>query len=140
MSAMNDQILGWRRESGVRVDHKGRLIVTLPINSVDDFASTNDDEVPSIADLMRHDVNLHLGGSKGHRRRRAQETKRCRERTVRADSPVQSTRIGRPTIGAEVRVYVQTSIATRTREILVQNELTLAEIFDAYARELAHVC
>jgi hypothetical protein len=126
-------------DRGVRLDHKGRLIVTLPTHSVDDFAFISDDDEPSIAELMRRDVNVRLGGSKGRRRRRAPKNKGVKARPVRADNPLQTSRIGRPARGAEVRVYVQTSIARRTREILTANGLTLADVFDACARELAYV-
>ncbi|MHB8441185.1 MAG: hypothetical protein ACYDBM_03920 [Candidatus Tyrphobacter sp.] len=44
--------------------------------------------------------------------------------------------MGRPVIGSEVRVYVQTSIAQRTREVLTKHRMTLADVFDDYAREL----
>lgn len=129
---------GWMRDRGVRVDHKGRIIVSLPVEPVDDFRRDSDDDAASIADLMRRDVNLRLGGSKGRRRRRAPKNERCKERVVRADNPLQTPRVGRPAIGAEVRVYLQTSIAKRTREILAANGLTLADVFDDCARELAH--
>lgn len=128
----------WTGDRGVRLDHKGRLIVTLPTHSVEDFTFISDDE-PSIAELMRRDVNLRLGGSKGRRRRRAPKNQPSKDQVARADNPFQTPRVGRPAIGAEVRVYVQTSISIRTREILTANGLTLADVFDACAREFAHV-
>jgi len=136
MAYYND--LGWMRDSGVRVDHKGRIIISLPAESVDDFTRDSDDDEQSIAELMRRDVNLRLVGSKGRRRRRAPKNERYKERVVRADNPLQTPRVGRPAIGAEVRVYLQTSIAKRTREVLAANGLTLADVFDNCARELAH--
>jgi hypothetical protein len=45
-------------------------------------------------------------------------------------------RIGRPTIGAEVRVYVQTSIAHRTRELLTEHRVSLAQVLDECADRL----
>jgi hypothetical protein len=136
MAYYND--FDWMRDCGVRVDHKGRTIVSLPVESVDDFTRDSDDDAASIADLMRRDVNLRLGGSKGRRRRRAAKNAQRGERAVRIDDPLRTSRIGRPAIGAEVRVYVQTSIDKRTREILTENGITLADVFDDCARELAH--
>jgi len=136
MAYYND--LGWMRDSGVRVDHKGRIIISLPAESVDDFTRDSDDDAASIAELMRRDVNLRLGGSKGCRRRRAPKKSQRGDRAVRTDDSSRTSRIGRPAIGAEVRVYVQTSIDRRTREVLAENGITLADVFDDCARELAH--
>ncbi|MHB8432258.1 MAG: hypothetical protein ACYDCA_01395 [Candidatus Tyrphobacter sp.] len=55
---------------------------------------------------------------------------------ARTQEPAQTARMGRPVIGSEVRVYVQTSIAQRTREVLTKHRMTLADVFDDYAREL----
>jgi hypothetical protein len=128
----------WMRDPGVRVDHKGRIIVSLPTESVDDFTIVSDGDEASIAELMRRDVNLRLGGSKGRRRSRAAKHSQRGERAGRIDDPLRTSRIGRPAIGAEVRVYVQTSIDQRTHDILAENGMTLADVFDECARELAH--
>jgi hypothetical protein len=137
MAYYND--VGWMRERGVRIDHKGRIIISLPTESVDDFTRDSDDDAASIAELMHRDVDLRQGGSKGRRRRPATKNSQRGERAVRVDDPLRTSRIGRPVIGAEVRVYVQTSIDKRTREILAENGITLADVFDDCARELAHV-
>lgn len=136
MAYYND--LGWMRDSGVRVDHKGRIIISLPTESVDDFTRDSDDDAASIAELMRRDVDLRQGGSKGRPRRRAAKNSQRGEHAVRVDDQLRTSRIGRPVIGAEVRVYVQTSIDKRTREILAENGITLADVFDDCAWELAH--
>ena len=49
-----------------------------------------------------------------------------------------ASRLGRPAIGAEVRVYVHTCVARTTRETLLRRGLTLAQVFNEYARELTH--
>jgi hypothetical protein len=46
-------------------------------------------------------------------------------------------RVGRPIIGDEVRVYVQTSIGQRTRELLAEHNVSLAQVLDEYADLLA---
>ena len=48
-------------------------------------------------------------------------------------------RLGRPVVGEEPRVYVQTTIALQTRETLTKRGLTLADVLDDCARELADV-
>jgi hypothetical protein len=104
------------------------------------FADSHEllDDDRAIAELMRRDVNLRTGGSKGRRRRRQPaKSKRDMNRAATAGSTRVLSRIGRPAIGLEVRVYVQTSIAHRTRELLVEHGVTLAQIFDEYARRLA---
>jgi hypothetical protein len=125
--------LQWLRDRGVRIDHKGRIIVSLPV--LDEYQFSSEELEPSIAELMRRDVRTH-GGSRGRRRKSA--AKPTPSRTVSRVDVASSSRIGRPAIGAEVRVYVQTSIARVTREILGQRGVTLAEVFDDFARELAH--
>jgi hypothetical protein len=132
-----DNDFAWLRDHGVQVDHKGRIIVRLPAIPDDDFPlEPNDDEV-SIAELMRRDVNFRPGGSRGRRRRRGNTNDAVSRRSTPGGDEATSSRIGRPSIGAEVRVYVQTSIAQRTREILVEHGITLADVFDECAREIA---
>jgi hypothetical protein len=132
-----DNQLDWLRDRGVQIDHKGRIIVSLPAMPDDDIRDVNDDErEPSIAELMRRDVNVRLGGSRGRRRRRASKAVSSGHHAARTQEPAQTTRMGRPAIGSEVRVYVQTSIAQRTREVLTKHGMTLADVFDDYAREL----
>ena len=125
--------LQWLRDRGVQIDHKGRIIVSLPVP--DEYQFSSEELEPSIAELMRWDVRTH-GGSRG--RRRKSPPKPTPSRTVSRVDVASSSRIGRPAIGAEVRVYVQTSIARVTREILGRRGVTLAEVFDNCARELAH--
>jgi hypothetical protein len=125
--------LQWLRDRGVQIDHKGRIVVSLPVS--DEYQLSSEELEPSIAELMRRDVRTH-GGSRGHRRK--SPPKPIPSRTVSRADVASSSRIGRPAIGAEVRVYVQTSIARVTREILGRRGVTLAEVFDDCARELAH--
>lgn len=95
------------------------------------------DDDRAIVELMRRDVNLRVGGSKGRRRRPPAKSKQEMNRAATAGRTGVLSRIGRPAIGLEVRVYVQTSIAQRTRELLAAHGVTLAQIFDDYARRLA---
>jgi hypothetical protein len=104
------------------------------------FADSHEllDDDGAIAELMRRDVNFRTGGSKGRRRRRQPaKSKQDMNRAATAGRTGVLSRIGRPAIGLEVRVYVQTSIAQRTRELLAANGVTLAQVFDDYARRLA---
>jgi hypothetical protein len=125
--------LQWLRDRGVQIDHKGRIVVSLPVS--DEYQLSSEELEPSIAELMRRDVRTR-GGSRG--RRRKSSPKPTPSRTVSRDDVASSSRIGRPAIGAEVRVYVQTSIARVTQEILGRRGVTLAEVFDNCARDLAH--
>jgi hypothetical protein len=89
----------------------------------------------TIAELMQRDVDRKGVGSRVRRRRSSRAKSMVRhENGVICDDV--TARIGRPTIGAEARVCVQTSIALRTREILAAVRMTLADVFDAYARGL----
>lgn len=124
--------LQWLRDRGVPIDHKGRIVVRLPVP--DDYEPFSEEMEPSIGELMRRDVRTR-GGSHGRRRKSAPKT--ALSHTVTRVDIASSLRIGRPALGAEVRVYVQTSIARVTREILGQRGVTLAEVFDDFARELA---
>ena len=117
--------LQWLRDRGVRIDHKGRIVVSLPIS--DEYPFPSEELEPSIAELMHRDVRTN-GGSHGRRRKSA--PKPTPSRSVSRVDIASSSRIGRPAIGAEVRVYVQTSIARVTREILGRRGVTLAEVFD----------
>jgi hypothetical protein len=136
---IHDNDLDWLRDRGVRVDHKGRLIVSLPLipDEVYDRDPLEERE-PSIAEMMRRDVDARNAGSRGRRRRGASKAVQS-PRTTRSNEASDAPRIGRPLVGAEVRVYVQTSIAQRTRDILLQRGVTLADVFDDYARGLRHV-
>lgn len=133
----NHEQLDWLRDHGVQIDHKGRIIVSLPVVPDDESYEVVDYErEPSIQELMRRDVDAGSSGSRGRRRRTSpKKTQHSRDAAQPQES---SSRIGRPTIGDEVRVYVQTSIAQRTREILTQQGMTLADVFDDYARSLPH--
>ena len=130
--------LDWLRDHGVQIDQKGRIIVSLPTVPDDEIYEIGDDErEPSIRELMRRDVDVGSSGSRG-RRRRTPPKKTKHSRHAGQPQEYAASRIGRPTIGAEVRVYVQTSIAQRTREILAQQGMTLADVFDDCARSLPH--
>ena len=133
---------------GNRRDQEDRLISRLHVPD-DDFRYPSDDSMAaleesleiagdesSIVELMRRDVNLRIGGSKGRRRRQPQDS-RSGSPSHREPSHGVVSRIGRPTIGAEVRVYVQTSIGQRTRELLAEHNVSLAQVLDQYADLLA---
>jgi len=93
---------------------------------------------PSIAELMRHEMNPRLAGSRGRRRRRlSTPVQRNPGATRTYQQP--AARVGRPTIGSEPRVHVQTMIAQETRDILVRHHVTLADVFDDCARRLSRV-
>jgi hypothetical protein len=132
-------------DRGVWRDRKGRIVTHLPVPD-DDSCYPRDDSLgaleeslefvadeSSIVELMRRDVNLRLGGSKGRRRRQHPNSKREGSRVSRESNLGVASRIGRPTIGAEVRVYVQTSIAHRTRELLTEHRVSLAQVLDECA-------
>lgn len=125
--------LQWLRDRGVQIDHKGRIIVSLPAPEEAQWPA--EDREPSIAELMRREVNRR-GGSHGRRRRSAPKATSGSDR----GTPLRAcaSRLGRPAIGAEVRVYVHTSVARTTRETLLQRGLTLAQVFNECARELTH--
>lgn len=113
----------------------------------DETIAASDDPLDSaydgamIAELMRHDVDRRQGGSRGRRRRRgSSKAQGTRDRSGGNGSATVTARIGRPAIGTEVRVYVQTSIAQSTREALSRHGVTLAEVFDDVARRLCHGC
>ncbi len=127
--------LDWLREHGVRIDEKGRIIVSLPIPD-DDVEFRNEEHEPSIAELMRRDVDRRQGGSRGRRRRCAPKASHDTQ-PARTDPPTQPARLGRPAVGEELRVYIQTTIAPQTRETLAKRGLTVAEVLDDCARELA---
>lgn len=134
-----DNQLDWLRDRGVQIDRKGRVIVRLPaIPDADAYDRNLDDEdrEPTIAELMRRDVNVRQGGSRGRRRRGRSKPAQSSRYAAQAREPAPSARIGRPVIGSEVRVYVQTSIAQRTREMLAKHGVTLADVFDDYVRQL----
>ncbi len=132
-----DDELNWLRDRGVQIDHKGRIIVSLP-EIPDDVDFDVVERQPSIAELMRHDINPHLAGSRG-RRRRHLSTPVQRNPGATRTYRQPAARVGRPTIGSEARVHVQTMIAQETRDILVKHHVTLADVFDDCARQLSHV-
>ena len=126
------------RDRGVQIDRKGRIIVSLPAipDDVDfDFA----DREPSIAELMRHEINPRVTGSRGRRRRHLSTPVQRNPSATRFCREIAAARVGRPTIGSETRVHVQTMIAQETRDLLVKHRVTLAEVFDDYARKLLRV-
>jgi hypothetical protein len=136
-----DDELDWLRDRGVQIDHKGRIIVSLP-EIPDDVDFDAVEREPSIAELMRHEVNPRRAGSRG-RRRQHLSTPVLRDQRGAArfyrQLAERTPRVGRPTIGSEVRVYVQTMIAQVTRDLLVKHGVTLADVFDDCARKLTHV-
>ena len=132
-----DEELNWLRDRGVRIDHKGRIIVSLP-EIPDDVDFDVVEREPSIAELMRHEINPHLAGSRGRRRRHlSTPVQRNPGATRRYRQP--AARVGRPTIGSEARVHVQTMIAQETRDVLARHHVTLADVFDDCARQLSRV-
>jgi hypothetical protein len=134
-----DNELDWLRDRGVQIDHKGRIIVSLPkIPDEVDFDAVEREQ--SIAELMRHEINPRRAGSRGRRRQHLSTPVQCDPRGAARfyrQMPERATpRVGRPTIGLEVRVHVQTLIAQATRDILVKHRVTLADVFDDCARKL----
>lgn len=132
-----DQELDWLRDRGVQVDCKGRIIVSLPALP-DDVDFDVVEREPSIAELMRREINPRLAGSHGRRRRRLSTPVQPNPRATRNYQQL-AARVGRPTIGSEARVHVQTMIAQETRDILVKHRVTLADVFDECARRLSRV-
>jgi hypothetical protein len=131
--------LSWLRDRGVQIDHKGRIIVRLP-DIPDEVDFDVIEREPSIAELMRHDINPRLAGSRGRRRRHLStpvQRNPGSTRLYRQLAAHTTARVGRPTIGSEVRVYVQTMIAQETRDLLVKHRVTLADVFDDCARKLS---
>lgn len=127
--------LDWLRDHGVRIDEKGRIIVSLPAPDGEvDFR--NDDEA-SIVELMRRDVAHRRGGSRGRRRRSAQKGSLGAVRRSSSKYEISPTRIGRPCLGVETRISVQTTISPRTRDALLKHHVTLADVLNDCARELA---
>jgi hypothetical protein len=131
-----DDELNWLRDRGVQIDHKGRIIVSLPAVP-DDVDFDVVEREPSIAELMRREINPRLAGSHGRRRRLSTPVQRNPGATRNYQQP--AARVGRPTIGSEARVHVQTMIAQETRDILIKYRVTLADVFDDCARRLSRV-
>ncbi|HVR45256.1 MAG TPA: hypothetical protein VMT95_01255 [Candidatus Binatia bacterium] len=133
-SSVDATELDWLRDHGVRIDEKGRIIVSLPTPD-DELGFRNEEQEPSISELMRREIGRRQGGSRGRRR----SAPKASHRTVPgcAKRPAQPPRLGRPAVGDELRVYVQTTIAPQTRETLTKRGLTLAKVLDDCARELA---
>jgi hypothetical protein len=132
-----DDELNWLRDRGVQVDRKVRIIVSLPAVP-DDVDFDVVEREPSIAELMRREINPRLAGSHGRRRRRLSTPVQRNPGATRIYQQP-AARVGRPTIGSEARVHVQTMIAQETRDILVKHRVTLADVFDDCARRLSRV-
>jgi hypothetical protein len=132
-----DDELNWLRDRGVQVDRKGRIMVSLPAVP-DDVDFDVVEREPSIAELMRREINPRLAGSHGRRRRRLSTPVQRNPRATRIYQQP-AVRVGRPTIGSEARIHVQTMIAQETRDILVKHRVTLADVFDDCARRLSRV-
>lgn len=91
-----DDELNWLRDRGVQVDHKGRIIVSLPAVPDDGDFDVVERE-PSIAELMRREINPRLAGSHGRRRHRlSKPVQRDPGATRVYQQP--AARVGRPTI------------------------------------------
>jgi len=133
VASCND--LEWLRDRGVRIDEKGRIIVSLP--PPDDEPDFRNDDEASIAELMRRDVAHRQSGSRGRRRRSTPKAYlgRAQRSSKYQGSPA---RIGRPCLGVETRIPVQTTISPRTREALLKHRVTLADVLDDCARELTN--
>jgi hypothetical protein len=131
-----DDELNWLRDRGVQVDRKGRIIVSLPAVP-DDVDFDVVEREPSIAELMRREIDPRVAGSHGRRRRRLSTPAVQRNPSAKRIHQHPAARVGRPTIGSEPRVHVQTMIAQETRDILVKHRVTLANVFDDYARRLS---
>jgi hypothetical protein len=127
--------LAWLRDRGVRIDEKGRIIITLPAPD-GDLTASGRDELVSIIELMRREVDRRDGGSRGRRRRGAPKASH-RAKPAPSPTPIQPSRFGRPPIGDELRVDVQTTIAAQTRRVLSKRGLSLADVLADCARELA---
>ena len=132
-----DDDVNWLLDRGVQVDHKGRIIVSLPAVP-DDVDFDVVEREPSIAELMRREINPRLAGSRGRRRRRLSTPVQRNPGATRIYQQP-AARVGRPTIGSEARVHVQTMIAQETRDMLVKHRVTLADVFDDCARRLSRV-
>jgi len=130
--------LEWLRKRGVQIDRKGRIIVSLPAIPDDDIGFDVEEHDASIAELMRRDVDLRLAGTRARRPRRFSTQTPKNLRRTRLREPPQAARVGRPFVGSEARVHVQTMIAEKTREALAKNHITLADVFDDCARTLLH--
>lgn len=126
--------LEWLRDHGVRIDEKGRIIVSLPTPD-DELAFQNEEHEPSIAELMRREIGRRQGGPRSRRRSAPKALHGTAPGCM--DRPIRPARLGRPAVGEELRVYVQTTIAPQTRQTLIMHGLTLAEVLDECARELA---
>lgn len=136
-----EEELNWLRDRGVQIDRKGRIMVSLP-TIPDDVDFDIAEREPSIAELMRHEINPRLAGSRGRRRRHLTtpvQHNPAATRFYRQLAARTTARVGRPTIGSEVRVHVQTMIAQATRDILAKHRVTLADVFDDCARKLSRV-
>lgn len=129
-----DEDRNWLRDRGVQIDGKGRIIVSLPAIP-DDVDLDLAEREPSFAELMRHEVDPRVAGSRGRRRRRLATPVQRNQAATRVYRQLVA-RVGRPTIGSETRVHVQTMIAQETRDTLLKHGVTLADVFDDCARKL----
>lgn len=132
-----DDDRNWLRDRGVQIDRKGRIVVSLPALP-DDASFDLAEREPSIAELMRHEVDPRVAGSRGRRRRRLSTSVQRNPAATRTYRQM-AARVGRPTIGSEARVHVQTMIAQETRDTLLKHGVTLADVFDDCARRLLRV-
>ena len=120
--------LDWLRERGVEIDSKGRAIVHLPDPDYDETVASDE---PSIAELMRRDVDLRQSGSRGRRRRRAA----AKAPRLAKQPAFVSNRMGRPRHGAEPRVKVRISLSVETLRTLKRRNISVAHVLEACVRE-----
>jgi hypothetical protein len=132
-------------DRGLWRDGRGRILPGFPsgrsfrvssddsLGALEEAIAYNEDEATAI-ELMHREVDRGNGGSKG--RRRSPKAKPVTSRVKDEDGDDPGVRRGRPVIGAEARVRFHTSIAQHTRTMLIEGEVTLAEVFDASARRL----
>jgi hypothetical protein len=119
----------WLRDHGVEIDEKGRPIVSLPSPDGGE-PYEGETEILSIRDLMRRDIDLKKQHSRPSRRRAGKPA-------TKADGePSDQGRRGRPPIGDERRIQVDTTIAKETARAIRERNMTLASILDACASEL----
>jgi len=135
----------WPDERGLWRDGRGRirsgfcLTGSYHVSSDDSLEALeeaiirNNDEMTT-RELMYREVGRKKSGS--HGRKRSPKAKPVWDRMRAEDDDGSAVRVGRPLIGAEVRVPFHTSIAQRTRTMLIEGGVTLAEVFDASARRL----
>src|SRR5882724_8144298 len=95
----------------------------------------NDGNEVTTPDLMRYEGNLKRGGSHGRKNGTYREKPRV-DRTKDAYGEEIPVPRGRPPIGAEVRVKLNTSIAACTQAMLTEYGVPLATVLTVSAQRL----